>query len=357
MILDDMSDAILLLNTQKAVENCNPAFSALFGYSPDEISGQTLYHLAAPGSEAALTTALQTLTETQQHQRLQMGGRHKDGHILDVDIALAIVRHGEHSIVCSIRDITPLKETERAKDAFVSMVNHELREPITAATTISETLLRYYERFSDERRLEKIAQIHQIVGSLGELMTAIVEISRFDARPQQPIPNVIDIGQAVQTIVAQLRPQAEANQQQLEVVLPAPSLSVIYGQAILIRVWQNLICNAIKYAGAGRAIQVQVCHPDSSLPDMGSRVLAAIPKGFMVGIVTDNGPGIPEKDLPNLFTRFFRGWAAGSNIPGNGLGLAFVRDILRANGGDIAVESMLNGETQFSFWLPIGNKP
>jgi signal transduction histidine kinase len=72
-----------------------------------------------------------------------------------------------------------------------------------------------------------------------------------------------------------------------------------------------------------------------------------------VGVVSDNGPGMSEQDQAQLFTRFFRGWAAATTIPGSGLGLSLVKEILETYGGDIAVHSALNQGTTFCFWIPL----
>ena len=74
---------------------------------------------------------------------------------------------------------------------------------------------------------------------------------------------------------------------------------------------------------------------------------------YVIGLVEANGPGIHEQDLSQLFTRFFRGWAEATDIPGTGLGLSLVKDILQTYGGDIVVRSDLNIGITFCFWLPV----
>jgi signal transduction histidine kinase len=127
------------------------------------------------------------------------------------------------------------------------------------------------------------------------------------------------------------------------------------------RIWRNLISNAIKYSGEHKSIRVWLRNPgfceSACLPQctaLRSQLPLDIDSGrYIVGFVQDNGPGIAEQDQLQLFTRFFRGWAAGTNIPGTGLGLSLVRDILTAYHGDIIVHSAPNQGTTFCFWLPV----
>jgi signal transduction histidine kinase len=72
---------------------------------------------------------------------------------------------------------------------------------------------------------------------------------------------------------------------------------------------------------------------------------------YVIGMVADNGRGIPPEDQLELFTRFFRGGAAGTNIPGTGLGLSLVRELLQLYGGDITLSTKLGVGTAFCFWL------
>jgi len=140
----------------------------------------------------------------------------------------------------------------------------------------------------------------------------------------------------------------------------------LMGEAVDFRIiWRNLLGNANKYTPKGGAIDAYMgCATkteDGSItaePPLFAEGLAApdkLPPGrYLVGQVRDTGPGIPPEDRDQLFTRFVRGWAQNSSIPGTGLGLPLVRDILSAYGGEIAVHSEPRAGSTFSFWLPAG---
>lgn len=366
-ILNNISDAIILLDANNHIETTNLAFDHMFGYGRDEVFGQPLQIIADLNSVQELIQAKMVTRARQESQRIQIKAQHKDGRTFDADIALAHVRDNGGHLVCSIRDITSLKEVDRAKDAFLSMVSHELRTPISTIVFGADTLTNYYDRISDEKRLEKITQIRQQANIVTELITSILDTARFDSSRAMRQSEQVDFRQTLHTVVAELMPQAEARGQQLKVLTDDSASRVIMADRTdLARIWRNLLSNAIKYSREGSTIRTHLyasagADPSmtDSLPDLSS-FGDCLPADFstsnyLIGLVEDNGPGISEQDLPQLFTRFFRGWAATTDIPGTGLGLSLVRDILRSYNGDIAVHSMPESGTTFCFWLPIDN--
>jgi len=339
-----LSEAILLLCPAGIVQACNPAFCELFGYEPDEIIGKMLITLAAVGSQEMLSESLHTFTQTQQPQRLQLAVQSHKGCIFDVDVTLVVAEDG--ATVCSMRDISEMKNAQRAKDAFISMVSHELKNPITNIAASAETLLRYYDRLPDTNRQQKILCIHQQATNLADLINAILEISRLDSHRALPTAAVmLNVIQTLRYVAAEMQPAAAANSQQITLVLPEAALPDWNTGVDLIRVLKQLIGNAIKYAGSGSTITVRINPPRPALEH--------IPDDALLMQVADNGRGIPCEDQAKLFSRFFRGWAAQTSIPGTGLGLAYVRDLLRVNGGDIVLDSDAHAGTSFYFWMPV----
>ena len=124
--------------------------------------------------------------------------------------------------------------------------------------------------------------------------------------------------------------------------------------------WRNLIGNAIKYTPEGGEIEVRLASYTKASEGITSSLepidglTEDLPLGdYAIGQVKDTGHGISSDDINSLFTRFYRGWAKTSQIPGTGLGLALVRELLKIHGGDIRVESELGKGSTFTFWIPI----
>jgi PAS domain S-box-containing protein len=357
IILDNISDAILLLSRTGYIESSNASFGRLFGYENDEGFDMPIANLADPSSQNELLQAVQQIAQEQRfEQRLQITAKRKDGSRFDADVALAFVHDKTGHIVCSLRDITSLKAVERMKDEFVSMVSHELRTPITTILLSSETLKAYYERLTEHQKTQKLHQIYEQALTLSELINAVLDTARFAEYKHKPPSEKADLVTSLQAVIHELLPQAENNQQNL-IVLSSPQLSLVWGeQTDLKRIWRNLISNAIKYAGKGASITTAI-YETTSLAAENIQQLNIVPSEvisnkYIIATISDNGPGIREQDKVHLFTRFFRGWAAGTNIHGTGLGLSLVKEILQSYGGDIAVHSEANVETTFCFWVP-----
>jgi PAS domain S-box-containing protein len=361
-ILNNTSDAILLLGANNRIRNANRSFDELFGYDQDALFDQPFGVLVEEDERDKLLLALQTAHESQQPQRLGLPLLHKNGQAFEAEIAIASVSDNKGHVVVSIRDITHLKEVERIKDRFVSMVSHELRTPITSVLLGSDTLVKYYDRLSDEKKREKLAQISKQAENLADLVTAILDISRLDARQGSRSEELVDVAQALEEVRTNLSGQAQAKHHDLRVQVFNGNMQVLGEHADIVRIWNNLVNNASKYTDDGGTINIalyggrtpsQADYRVPNLTDFAGNLPDDFASGkYVIGIVEDNGRGIPPEDLPELFTRFFRGGAAGTNIPGTGLGLSLVRELLQLYDGDIIVSTEFGVGTTFCFWLP-----
>lgn len=350
-ILNNASDAILLIADNDTIETTNPAFDNTFGYSTDELFAQPLQAIADADSVEDLLQVVQEVRRTGMNRRKQIKCRRKDHSLFDAEIALAMVPNNEDHLVCTIFDITQYKVVERMKDQFISMVNHELRTPVAAMIVTSSTLQIYYDRLSEDQRLRKIEQIRRQADLMSELINAVLDISKIEAQSDDDRHEEVDMVSVLANVVSELHPTADDKQQILRNITDCDQ-AIIYGDVTeFSRIWRNLIGNAIKYTPEHGEITVQTI---MTRPGHNDLLFENLPEGqYIVGIVSDNGPGISPDDQKQLFTRFFRGWAKQSQIPGTGLGLALVRESLRSYNGDIKVDSIIDEGTTFTFWIPI----
>lgn len=363
IVLNNTSDAIVVLNADDCIENTNPSFDRLFGYSRDEAFRKHTRLIADTKYEMVLMEAIKNARHSDDSQRIQIDARRKDGQLFDADVALTHVKENADHVICSVRDITHLKELERAKDNFIAMVSHELRNPLSAITLSIDNMQRNYSKMSDEMRMQKLSNVQKQLDILTELVSAVLDTARFDNQRANNEYSLVNMRELLEKVISELRPQVEAKTQQINTIMDTGSITLHANGFELLRIWRNLIGNAIKYSGQGSIIRVHLYSGDEMNDQDWSEVPAlavfdgAIPPQVkqghhMIGIVEDNGPGINEEDLPSLFTRFFRGWAAQTDIPGTGLGLSLVRDIVRSYGGDIVVHSAHHSGTAFCFWIP-----
>lgn len=365
-ILGSITDGIVLLNSDGKIENTNNGFDTLLDSYPDAYFGRDLSDVFAPESRLAVETCLQSLLNGEQQAATHALIQRRDQTVLDVDVSINRVKqkHGTDHLVCNLHDITPLKNIERMKSNFVSMVTHELRTPITGVLLLASQITKYYDRLDDEQRRTRIDKLNAQAQALAELVESVLDLSRLEARSTQTPSDTIDIRVIAEEIMAQVQPAAA--QKEHTITLEADPVAGFFGDRLdFTLLWRNLVSNAIKYTENGGVIKLRVgaITTDAAGSLSWSGVLVGwdtrdapvldADKLYVVGQISDNGHGMSAEDLANLFTRFNRGWAKNSTIPGSGLGLSLVKDVLERYGGVIHVESEIGKGTAFTFCIPV----
>lgn len=242
----------------------------------------------------------------------------------------------------------------REREEFVSLVAHELKNPLAAISGYRQIAARRV-RPDDEQLQRPLQVIAEQTIKLNHLVDDLLQLSRADAGRLTLHRKATDIGQLVLDTVEQQ--QVQTNQHRLHVDIETPLPSVSIDSLRIGQVLQNLIGNAIKYSPDGGRIDVRVqtwgsddARLPTHLPDESNA-----PAAWVVVEVQDQGVGIPERELPNVFNRFFR---ANNNrsgeIAGVGLGLSIASEFVRAHDGLIWVTSTLGVGSTFRFALRAG---
>jgi len=222
---------------------------------------------------------------------------------------------------------------ERRKTQFVSDVSHELRTPLTAIRGAAETLLDGDVDPEDQVRF--LSTIAMEAERLTRLANDLLQLQRIEGATGELPLRMVDLRLAAERAAAMLEPLIEDRGVALTVRGEAPK--VLGDVDRLQQVVANLVDNASRMVGPGGRVDVE---------------LTAEPK-LAVLSVTDNGPGVPEEDLPRLFDRFYRADTSRTRTSGGaGLGLAIVRAIVRAHGGTIQAENLVGGGSRFVVKLP-----
>jgi PAS domain S-box-containing protein len=216
----------------------------------------------------------------------------------------------------------------RARDAFIAVASHELRNPLASVKGYAQLLQRrgaYNERLV-ETILTQTSQLERLIQDL--LDASSLEAHRLDLQRE-----MVDL----LTIARSCAEQAQAQSAEHTVVLAAPSgpLTGWWDPQRLAQIFQNLLNNAMKYSPDGGAIRLEI-------DDRGDELLVA---------VVDSGIGIAPDVLPRLAERFYRADSA-RGTQGLGLGLYITRELIEAHGGRLTVESNLGSGSRFSFTLP-----
>ncbi len=341
VILNNSPDAMLLLHKDGAVRMANPAFYEMFGYREAEVLQRPLTSLVAPADEERFTTALATVLERGKRMRLELPAQRKDGTTFDAGVALApvvddgVVRGG----VCSLHDISRLKEVDRMKDAFVSNVSHELRTPITSLRLYHDLLVR-----NPGKREIYLQRQEREIGRLNKIIEDLLRLSRLDRGQLAMSLQQVSLNEAVAEYIQDRQPLAASLALQLRWQPAAESLVVRADRGLLEQVVGILLTNALNYTTASGHVTVS-----TAIQERDDRAWATCS-------VSDSGPGIEAKEFPMLFDRFFRGAAAQQlRIPGTGLGLAIAREIVERHEGFLEARNRDGHESGavFTLWLPL----
>jgi signal transduction histidine kinase len=236
--------------------------------------------------------------------------------------------------------VDQLTALDRQKTDFMATISHELRTPLTSINGYLELLQDgdYGDLSSAQREALDIVgrNAHRLRGLIEDLLV----LNKIEATGLQSSTEDVDVDALLAGVADLLRPVADAAGVSLVVDPVDPDLSIRVDRGQLERSLINLGSNAVKFTPAG-----------------GRATIAATQVEDQVVItVTDTGIGIPQKDLPALFDRFFRASnATAAAIPGTGLGLAIVRAIVEGHGGELQVDSVEDQGTVMTVVLPAGN--
>lgn len=237
-------------------------------------------------------------------------------------------------LIWQIKTIVKLSRLDKMRNSFITTMIHELKRPISTLKMCISGLDNKQMVVNPEIRKELLSETRNALDNLSAYFSKLRDIT-FNNVEQIPLNiqsvNLHDLFDSVAT--ATERPSAK------DVVIhdEIPSDIVVSAdRSHLYNIFNNLVENAVKYSG--NSVEI--------------RASANTDKEFVVLRINDNGDGIPAGDLKHIFQRFYRGKASAGEQPGMGLGLAYVKLLVEAHGGEISVESTFGQGTCFTIKLP-----
>jgi two-component system sensor histidine kinase/response regulator len=229
-----------------------------------------------------------------------------------------------------------LEELDRAKAAFMLLVTHELKAPVSAILTYIDLLLNDYVPANEVK--ETLIRLQARALEELDMISDLLEFGKLKEIRSVATPEVLQLEAVLGQALRELEAQATAKGLKITVEAGTSLKPVRIATDQAKSVWTNLISNAIKYTPEGGAVLVSLVQKGSTLQ----------------GQVADNGIGIPQDAQERLFSEFYRARNARElSIPGTGLGLAIVRQIIESAGGKIWVESQEGQGSKFTFTLPV----
>jgi signal transduction histidine kinase len=237
--------------------------------------------------------------------------------------------------IWTLREVTADRRLERLRDAFVTAVSHELRTPLTSVCGFLELLGDEEDDLSLSGRTY-LAAARRGTARLQRIAEDLLLVGEIEADLLELTPGPVDLTELAAAAIEAARPAADEKRVSLELEADGP-LPLEADAARLGQVLQNLLSNAVKFTPAGGTVVLSACGGD----------------GHRHVEVRDNGIGIPQEELGQVFSRFYRAsTATRREIPGTGLGLVIARAIVEAHGGVISLDSREGEGTTVGVTLP-----
>ncbi|PTM56870.1 ATP-binding protein [Desmospora activa] len=242
-------------------------------------------------------------------------------------------------LIAVLQDVTEEEKLDRQRKEFVANVSHELRTPLTTIKSYLEALDEGGAMKDPELASRFLGVTRQEAERMTRLIHDLLQLSRLDANQARFHKLPLSINEILKGAADRFSVQCEQKDIQFRLRLPEQQLPRIYADRDQIdQVLDNLLSNAVKYTPEGKDVTLS------------ARLRY---DGFIQVAVSDTGMGIPTKDLERIFERFYRVDKARSrSMGGTGLGLSIAREIIKAHGGDIHIESQLGEGTTVLFSLP-----
>ena len=336
-ILSYMTDGVLATNRRGQIIMVNEMAAKQLNVNPDEVLNTSILDLLSIGDEYDLRSLITEVPE------LTIDSQDENGEYLSLRVRFALIRRESgfiSGLVAVLHDTTEQDKEERERRLFVSNVSHELRTPLTSVKS-------YLEALDDGALSEPVAPDFVKV-SLNEtnrmmrMVTDLLSLSRIDNETSQLEIELTNFTAFITFILNRfdkIKSQSQEDTKKYELIreYPITPIWVEIDTDKMTQVIDNILNNAIKYSPDGGKIKVGMKTTDAQL----------------IISISDEGLGIPKKDLPRIFDRFYRVDKARSRAQGGtGLGLAIAKEIIKQHKGFIWAKSEYGKGSTFTIVLP-----
>lgn len=347
-IVQSSEDAIIGKTLTGIVTSWNPAAERLFGYTSEEMIGQSITRLIPRELSDEEPQILERLKRGERVEHFETKRVTKNGQHIDISLTISPIRDSKGKVIGASkigRDITEIKKLEQRKDDFIKMASHELKTPITSIKGYVQLLLTIHDELNDHKlELNKptvrlsLNSISNQVTKLTRLVSELLDLSRVESGKLEMQKTMFDLQGLIDEIIA----DAKYITNRHTIVSKNNYEGSIFGDRDRIsQVLLNLLTNAIKYSPDNSEIEI------STTNDFDSVTVS----------VKDQGIGIDKKQHLRIFERFYRVQGKSEQTyPGFGIGLFIANEIVVRHEGHMNVESEKGKGSTFSFTLPIKTK-
>lgn len=334
-VLDNMINGIVMIDRSGKIVLMNRRAEEALGFSARELVGR---HYAEAKQQYELSQMIQEGLESKQHLREEITFYFPEERLLELNLVPIHPEGNEFTgVLLVLQDVSAIRRLERMRSEFVANVSHELKTPITAVKGFAETLLG--GAVSDEETARSFLQIiYDESDRLNRLIGDILELSKIESRRVPLVFSPVEVDTFTHKSVKLMESEAARKSIELSMSIE-PGLYVEADEDRLRQIIMNLISNGINYTPEGGRVSLKI----ESLGDDYIRIQ-----------ISDSGIGIPKKDLPRIFERFYRVDKARSRSSGGtGLGLSIVKHLVELHKGTISVTSSVGVGSTFTIELPV----
>jgi signal transduction histidine kinase len=317
-VLSVVRQGVVLVGEDDVIAYTNPAANELI--KPSDRLSSLVPH------------GLQTLVRQARVEQKVTEGDLEYGSPVRTLRAAAVLFPADKRVLVTITDVTASNRMEAIRRDFVAAASHELKTPVASILASSEALGLALTR--DPASAARFAtQVERSARQLAKLVSDLLDLSRVESSTMEAEP--VDVGPMVEAEVARVK--GAAAEAEIALHFEAARVAVMGSRPDLALAVRNLLDNAIRHTSRGGSISVTV----------------SAHNGRCHIIVADTGEGIPSRELPRIFERFYRVDSARSRATGGtGLGLAIVKHVAEGHRGEVSVESELGAGSRFRIDLP-----
>jgi PAS domain S-box-containing protein len=392
-IFNHVNEGVLIVNSSGSILLTNPKLSEMFGHTREELNGAAVEKLIpsvlAHRHEQYRHDYMKNPVRRPMGKNMTLHGKHKSGREFPIEISLSyynsdnalfviafvidisdrfeqqaciermnselkslneslekkvaertlVLKEALHELEVSRDELSQALENEKGlnelKSRFVSTASHEFRTPLSTILSSVSLIQKYAAAEEQEKRERHILKIKNAVSGLTEILNDFLSLGKLEEGKMSAKPALHDVFNLIREVVLDINSIVRSGQ---TITYNKGSFEMMIDRQLLRNVLFNLLSNAIKFSPEGAVIDVHVSVSDEEI------VIA----------VKDQGIGISDADMKNLFGRFFRGENAVA-IPGTGLGLNIVTKYLELMQGSISCKSELNVGSTFYIYLPKTN--
>ena len=355
-IVDSSDDAIVSKDLNGIVTSWNASAESMFGYTKDEMIGQSIRRLLPDDRQQEEDDVLYRIRRGERVEHYETLRRRKDGTVIPISLSVSPILSENGTVIGAskiARDITERRRAEqerlrlleiardasRLKDEFLATLSHELRTPLNAI--VGYIRMMQSGLLTGEKQTRAVDTVSRNVNSLVQIVEDVLDVSRIISGKLRLEMQAVDLPGVVQAAVATVRPAADAKGIAIETISGPRAETVSGDPERLQQILWNLLSNAVKFTDRGGHVEVRL-----------TRVNAHVEV-----TVTDTGAGIPAAFLPHVFERFRQADAGITRTHGGlGLGLAITRHLVELQGGRIYAGSEGPGKgSTFRIQMPVSS--